>query len=82
MHRVVLSQASIVKLDLRTFYLKDITLIGCTGWDLEVFPSLVGYIQRGEIKPFVWKTYPLESIVDAQKEFLLRRHVGKIVLKV
>jgi len=72
----------IVKLDLRVFYLKDITLIGCTGWDLEVFPNLIEYIKRGDIKPFVWKTYPLESIVDAQKEFLLRQHVGKIVLKV
>ncbi len=72
----------IVKLDLRSFYLKDITLIGCTGWDLEVFPNLVRYIERGEIKPVVWKTFPLKNIVDAQKEFLLRKHVGKIVLKV
>ena len=72
----------IVELDLRKFYLKDITMIGCTGWDLEVFPNLVGYIERGEISPVVWKTYPLPSIVDAQKEFLLRHHIGKIVLKV
>ncbi len=70
----------VVKLDLRPFYLKDITLIGCTSWDLEVFPNLVRYIEQGEIKPVIWKTYPLHSIVNAQKEFLLRQHVGKIVL--
>ncbi len=72
----------IVKLDLRKFYLKDIALIGCTSWDLEVFPNLIQYIERGEIKPIVWKTYPLTSIVDAQKEFLLRQHIGKIVLTI
>ena len=71
-----------MKLDLRSFYLKDINLIGCTGWDLEVFPNLVSYIERGEIKPVIWKTFPLENIVDAQKEFLRREHVGKIVLKI
>jgi NADPH:quinone reductase-like Zn-dependent oxidoreductase len=72
----------IVQLDLRSFYLKDITLIGCTGWDLEVFPNLVRYIERGEIRPVVWKIFPLKKIVDAQKEFLRREHAGKIVITV
>ncbi|MEM7346860.1 MAG: zinc-binding dehydrogenase, partial [Chloroflexota bacterium] len=31
----------LVTLDMRTFYLKDITLIGCTAWDEPVFPNLV-----------------------------------------
>ena len=59
----------IVNLDLRVFYLKDITLIGCTALGPKVFPNLIEYIKRGEIKPFVCTTYPLESIVDAQKNF-------------
>ncbi|MCP5095279.1 MAG: zinc-binding dehydrogenase [Chloroflexi bacterium] len=33
-----------VTMDMRTFYLKDLTLIGCTAWDEPVFPNLVGYI--------------------------------------
>jgi len=70
----------LVSLDLRTFYLKDITLIGCTAWDEPVFPSLIGYIERGEIKPLVAATFPLERIADAQREFLEKRHVGKFVL--
>jgi NADPH:quinone reductase-like Zn-dependent oxidoreductase len=70
----------IVSLDMRTLYLKDITLVGCTAWDEPVFPNLVGYIERGEIRPLVAATYPLERIADAQREFLLKRHVGKFVL--
>lgn len=70
----------IVPLDMRTLYLKDITLIGCTAWDEPVFPNLVGYIERGEIKPLVAATFPLERIADAQREFLLKRHVGKFVV--
>jgi NADPH:quinone reductase-like Zn-dependent oxidoreductase len=70
----------LVTLDLRTFYLKDLRLIGCTAWDEPVFPNLVGYIERGEIRPLVAKTFPLEHIADAQREFLEKRHVGNFVL--
>jgi len=67
-------------LDTRTMYLKDLTLIGCTGWDEPVFPNLVSYIERGEIKPLVSATYPLKDIVQAQTDFLEKKHVGKLVL--
>ena len=70
----------LVNLDMRDFYLKDLTLIGCTAWDEPVFPNLVSYVERGEIKPLLAKVFPLESIVDAQKEFLEKRHVGNFVL--
>ncbi|MEM7180623.1 MAG: alcohol dehydrogenase family protein [Spirochaetota bacterium] len=70
----------LVELDMRTFYLKDLLLIGCTAWDEPVFPNLVGYIERDEIKPLVAKTFPLEKIADAQEEFTTKNHVGKFVL--
>jgi NADPH:quinone reductase-like Zn-dependent oxidoreductase len=70
----------IVSLDLRTLYLRDITMYGATGWDEPVFPNLVSYIERGEIRPLLAKTFALEEIVPAQKEFLRREHVGKFVL--
>jgi NADPH:quinone reductase-like Zn-dependent oxidoreductase len=70
----------IVSLDMRMFYLKDLTLVGCTAWDEPVFPNLVGYIERAEIRPLVAATFPLERIADAQREFLEKRHVGKFVL--
>ncbi|MDE2347587.1 MAG: alcohol dehydrogenase family protein [Gammaproteobacteria bacterium] len=70
----------VVELDLRTLYLKDLRLLGCTVLDSVVFANLVGYIERGEIRPLIAATFPLTRIVDAQREFLEKRHVGKIVL--
>lgn len=70
----------VVDLDLRTLYLKDLRLIGCTVLEAEVFPNLVNYIERGEIKPLVAASFALEDIVAAQEAFLTKTHVGKIVL--
>ena len=70
----------IVNFDMRSFYLKDLTLIGCTGWDEPVFPNLIAYIERGEIKPLLAKTFALQDIATAQAEFLEKHHVGKFVL--
>jgi NADPH:quinone reductase-like Zn-dependent oxidoreductase len=72
----------LVELDLRTLYLKDLTLLGCTSQDDVVFGNLVDYLQRGEIVPLVAATYPLESIAQAQRDFEAKRHVGKLVLMV
>jgi NADPH:quinone reductase-like Zn-dependent oxidoreductase len=69
-----------VALDMRTFYLKDLTLIGCTAWDEPVFPNLIAYIEKGEIRPLLAKSFPLEQIVEAQKEFTKKKHVGKFAL--
>lgn len=69
-----------VELDLRDLYLKDLSLLGSTAWDETVFPDLIGYIERNEIRPVVARTYPLASIVEAQEAFLRKQHVGKLVL--
>ncbi len=69
-----------VDLDMRTMYLRDLRLIGTTAWDEPVFPNLIGYIESGEIRPVVAKSFPLTEIVAAQQEFLEKRHVGKFVL--
>ena len=71
-----------VALDLRTLYLKDLTFFGCTVLDPDVFGSLVGRIERGEIRPLVAETFPLSEIGAAQADFGEKRHVGKIVLTV
>ena len=70
----------IVELDIRTLYLKDLTLMGCTFQDGQVFKNLIGYIERNEIKSLVSKTYPLQDIVRAQKDFLSKKYTGKLVL--
>lgn len=70
----------IVNLDLRTMYLKDLTLIGCTAWDEPVFPNLVSYVETDKLRPLVARTFALSDIVVAQQEFLKKEHVGKFVL--
>ena len=69
-----------VSMDMRDFYLKDLNLIGCTAWDEPVFPNLIGYIERGEIKPLVAKTFELKDIAIAQQEFMKKTHFGNFVL--
>jgi NADPH:quinone reductase-like Zn-dependent oxidoreductase len=71
----------IVDLDLRTLYLKDLRLDGCTVFEPAVFRNLIGYIERGEIRPMVASVYALRSIVAAQQEFSAKGHMGKIVLE-
>jgi len=70
----------LVELDVRTLYLKDLTLIGCTFQDDVVFSNLVGYIERNEIRPLVSATFPLSDIARAQQEFLAKKFIGKLVL--
>ncbi|MEM7289352.1 MAG: alcohol dehydrogenase family protein [Pseudomonadota bacterium] len=70
----------IVELDLRTLYLKDLTFHGCTITALNVFPDLVGYIERGEIKPMLAATYPLREFHAAQQAFIDKKHTGNIVV--
>jgi NADPH:quinone reductase-like Zn-dependent oxidoreductase len=69
-----------VELDVRTLYLKDLTLIGCTFQDDVVFENLVGYIERNEVRPLVAKTFALKDIALAQQVFLDKQFTGKLVL--
>ncbi len=70
----------IVEIDLRTVYLKDLSLIGCTWQAPEVFARLVEIINAGAVRPIIAKTYPLQDIAAAQADFAAKRWAGKIVL--
>lgn len=70
----------IVGLDMRDMYLKDISLIGTTAWDEPVFPDLISYIERGEIRPLLAATWPLAEIAAAQEDFSRKNFVGNYVL--
>lgn len=67
-------------IDLRTIYLRDLSVLGCTFQDDEVFENLVRYIERDEIKPVVSQVYPLSDIARAQDDFLNKGFIGKLVL--
>ncbi len=70
----------LAEIDLRTLYLKDLTLFGCTFQEDAVFENLISRIEAGAIRPVVAQTYPLRDIVRAQQDFLTKSHVGKLVL--
>lgn len=70
----------LAEIDLRTIYLKDLSLLGCTFQEDEVFENLIRYIEANEIHPVVSKTYPLADIAQAQEDFLSKKHTGKLVL--
>jgi len=73
---------AIVELDIRTLYLKDLSFFGCTVLEENVFSNLIKRIEKRQIKPLIAKIYSLKNIVEAQKEFLRKKHVGKIVLEI
>ena len=56
------------------------SFFGCTIIEPEVFPNLIKRIENKDIKPLVAKIFKLDEIIQAQKEFLTKQHVGKIVL--
>ena len=70
----------LVEFDLRRFYLRNLSMFGATIVPPGVFADLVGYIARGEIRPLLAQTYPLERLRDAQAAFMEKRHVGNIVV--
>jgi len=70
----------LVDLDLRTLYLRDLTFTGSTVVEPQIFKDVVGYIERGEIKPLLAATYPLTDFHQAQKVFIEKQHIGNIVV--
>lgn len=70
----------LTQVDLRTVYLKDLSLLGCTFQDDEVFTNLVQYIEHNEIAPLVSKTYALQDMRNAQQDFIAKKYPGKLVV--
>ena len=70
----------IVELDVRSLYLKDLSLFGSTYQSPQVFENLIAYVEANEIGPFVAKTFPLSEVVQAQQAFVSKAYAGKLVL--
>ncbi len=69
-----------IKGDLRTIYLNDLTLHGATHQPREVFAGLVILINTARIRPVVSQTYPMRDIALAQADLVAGRYPGKLVL--
>lgn len=68
------------ELDLRTLYLKHITLYGSVLGTREEFGRMLQAVSEGKIKPVIDCTYPLEEAKAAQTYFKKAGKLGKVVL--
>lgn len=69
-----------VALDLRTFYLRDLTFTGSTVIPPSVTRALVDYIEAKAIQPALAATFPLSDLHAAQTAFIEKKHTGNIVV--
>jgi NADPH:quinone reductase-like Zn-dependent oxidoreductase len=70
----------LVTLDLRTLYLKNLSLFGSAVYRRDTFGRLVELVVSGKLAPICAATRPLAEIHAAQAEFLGKTHVGSLVL--
>jgi len=71
----------IVELDVRTLYLRDLTLFGSTFQSDNILIDVIDYIERGELRPVIAQEFKLKDLRKAQDSFLAKRHIGKIVIQ-
>jgi len=72
----------LVELDVRTLYLKDLSLFGCTVLDAAVFPNLIKLIEAEKIFPVIANTFSLLQVPEAQKQFETKKHIGKFIINI
>lgn len=70
-----------VEMDVRSLYLKDLTLFGCTVLGQDVFPNLIKRIEAGEVSALVANTFSLADLTDAQTQFETKQHIGKLIIR-
>ena len=71
---------AVVDLDLRTMYLKQLELHGSSQGTRTAFRRLVRYIENGEIRPLLDRTFRLSDFHEAQRTFMSKTYVGKLVV--
>jgi len=71
---------AVVELDLRTVYLKHLQIHGSSQGTRAAFLRLLGYIEAGKISANLFATYPLSEFHRAQRDFIAKRYVGKLVV--
>ncbi|MGH8869070.1 MAG: zinc-binding dehydrogenase [Actinomycetes bacterium] len=83
--RVVVAGAiagPVIEIDVRHVYLHSRRLIGSAMWTPAHFATLVEEARNGSFRPVAAEVFPLEEIGAAQREFLGKQFVGKLVLSV
>lgn len=68
------------KTDLRYLFNKQLNLLGShQGSKAELLQAL-RFVETGQIKPVIWKTFRLEEAAQAQETMYAGKHFGKLVL--
>jgi len=70
----------LVELDLRTVYLKHLQIHGSSQGTRADFARLLGYIEAGRIRPVLAGAYKLSDFHRAQRDFMAKGFVGKLVV--
>ncbi|QYJ02837.1 alcohol dehydrogenase family protein [Nocardioides panacisoli] len=70
----------VVDFDLRTMYLKQLEIHGSSQGTRTAFRRLVRYITDGDIKPLLDRTYRLSDFHEAQRNFMAKSYIGKLVV--
>lgn len=68
------------EIDLRTLYLRHLSLLGSTLGTASDFAHLVGALESGVLEPLLAHTFPLEDLREAQQTFEQKSFFGKIVI--
>lgn len=71
----------LVQTDLRTVYLRQLTLVGSSFGTHEDFADVVALASAEKLRAPVAATYPLAQLVRAQERFASKDFVGKLVVE-
>ncbi len=71
----------VVETDLRTVYLRQLTLIGSSFGTHDDFAAVVALADEGALRAPVAATYPLARLAEAQRRFASKDFVGKLVVE-
>ncbi|MGW2288735.1 zinc-binding dehydrogenase [Streptomyces phaeochromogenes] len=68
--------------DLREIIYKDLQILGVASPELETTVNLVRYIEAGQITAHVDRVFPLVQLREAQRAFVEKKFIGKLVIQV
>ncbi len=72
----------LVELDLRFFFTKELSVIGCYMGSRRELDQVLGLVSEGRLKPVVDTVFPLKEAAKAQVTMERRNYFGKLVLRV
>lgn len=72
---------AVVSFDIRTLYLKKLTLIGVSIGHRHHFEAVLGHIRSGRIRPLLAESLPMSEIRAAQEMFMGKAFFGNVVIR-